>query len=179
MNRAVRCPPFRVFPPKAGGKPALLSLLLLAWAIFTGCATPKQTAATGPIDELHLMAMPVALELDAEPGADSFAIKVYATNRALPRPLMITTGTVEVLMFDGVIQSGALTKTEPLRVWSFPAADLAQYAFKSSFGPGYQFQLGWGKDRPRQPRITVTARYLAPDRPVIYAAPSSIMVSSR
>ncbi len=152
------------------------------WLASAGCTTTG--AGKSPfvsrenISQLNLLSMPMALNLDNRPGADGFAVKVYASNPSLPKTVEIENGTLEILMFDGVVTGSALTTTKPLHVWSFPASDLRAHATVSSIGTGYRFTLLWGTDQPASDRATILARYTPAQGPPVYSASTSLAVVS-
>jgi len=100
-----------------------------SWLGFTllgliiGCASPKQKTPSphanseGPVDQLNMLAIPVALNFDQRPGPDGFVVKVYAGNRNRPRPVSILSGTLELLMYDGILKSPGLNTAKPRRTW--------------------------------------------------------------
>jgi hypothetical protein len=148
-------------------------LLLL---LFTSCSSlPTPTAA--PIDSLHLLVTSVALDLDQLPGPDGVGVRVYASRKDSNEALPITSGTLEILMFDGSLAADELSSVEPLKKWSYPAETLRKYVQKTSIGTSYRFAALWGDAKPKDARVTVVTRYIAPDGRQIYSAPGSVPVS--
>ena len=121
--------------------------------------------------------MPVAVNLDARPGADGFAIKIYAGGRGNPRPTAITKGTLEILMYDGVLMAPRPEEVPPLHRWTFTANYLDAHQFRTAIGIGYAFTLAWETNRPMQNRITVLARYVPPEGSPVYSSPSTLSVA--
>jgi len=156
--------------------------LLLA---LVGCASGnKQPArAPAPVDEgiveVHLLSLPMALNLDPLPGADGFAVKVYAIHRGRPKPAPITRGRFEILMYDGVLTSANLATAKPLRTWSYSTEELKEFAVQASIGTGYEMVLRWDEAQPRQDRITILARHVPPKGPPLFSAPSTLSVTGR
>jgi len=156
-------------------------ILVFCWFV-SGCATGSRSGAglgsgaeAGPVDQVYLMAMPLALNLDQAPGGDGFQVKVYAVSRNQPKPLPILEGSIEILMYDGVLQGK--TESAPLKAWKYSAADLQPHAMKSLVGTGYAFTLKWEDAVPKQRKITVIARYVSSSGTGIASAPSSIAVA--
>jgi hypothetical protein len=158
-------------------------MLLLTGCVSEGGKPPKKTVSapvnTGGIQEINVLAMPMALNFDAKPGPDGFIIKIYASNPKRPKPLFIEEGKVEIYMFDGVPGMTADATGEPRRIWAYTAAELIQFEIKSSIGPAYQFALLWGEAKPRGDRITVGVRYTPPSGRSIDSAPSVISVATQ
>ena len=163
---------------------AVLALCLLATGLWSGCVSEpksrKPAAASsggGTIEEINLLAVPVALNLDDKPGLDGFAIKVYAGSRKLPKPIAIQSGKIEVLMYDGIpgVTEGA--SLEPRRVWTYTAAELKPFEIRTSIGTGYQLAPLWGDAAPTRNKITVVVRYISPEGRSITSAPSVISVT--
>jgi hypothetical protein len=162
--------------------------VLLVALFLAGCVSdpqkkkpsaPPQPVATSGIQEINVLALPMALNFDAKPGPDGFVIKVYAANPKRPKPLPINEGKIEVFMFDGVPGMTQDATGEARRVWTYTATQLAEYQIKTSIGPAYQFALPWGDAIPKGDRITVAVRYTEPSGHFINSAPSVISVASR
>ena len=121
------------------------------------------------------MTMPVGLDLDGRPGVDGFSLKVYAGDAKNPKPIPITQGELEIVMWDGTL-FGRTNLPPPLRVWKLPASDLSPYRFQSGIGIGYEFSLAWGTNQPTQRLITVAARYHSPEGRRVTSSPASVTV---
>ena len=152
--------------------PALVLTLFL-----TACASTDKKPNTSParITEINMLAVPVALNLDSLPGPDSVAVKIYAGNLREAKPVPITTGTLELLMFDGVLKKSSNAPT-PLHVWSYPARELKRYEFKASIGIGYEFTASWTTNKPAAAKVTLISRYVCESGSPIYSAPSTISI---
>jgi hypothetical protein len=92
--------------------------------------------------------------------------------------LTLASGTLEVLMFDGVINEQTPSTAKPLHVWTQTAAELKSVAAKTHVGVSYPLTLLWGKNRPSEDVITIASRFIAPDGRAIYSAPSTIPVGN-
>ncbi|MFO1497711.1 MAG: hypothetical protein U1G07_04840 [Verrucomicrobiota bacterium] len=162
----------------------LFSLSLVA-CLLAGCVSePKAKAPVshsdgdggGPIDEINLLAIPVALNMDQNPGLDGFVIKVYASNHSRPKPVAIERGKIEILMFDGIPGVTRDAAAQPRRVWTYAAEELKPFEIHTSIGTGYQLAPLWGADEPSGNKITVGVRYTPPQGPAVNSAPSIISV---
>lgn len=154
------------------------ALLLLA----VGCASSGQPGSPSvrrsgdAVEELHLITVPVALKLDTKPDSRGFAVKVFAGNSTRPKPFAIRTGTLEILMYDGVLKKEATAAPTALRTWSFSVSELRKHELKASIGVGYQFALMWGEARPATNKITIVVRYHGPRESVVQSTPAVIML---
>ena len=167
----------------------LLGLLLSAFVqlVLVGCASSKANRPAvshfgvlqAQIDELDLLAMPVALNLDAAPGVDGFAIRVFALDRSRPKAQPLASGVMEILMYDGFLREVLQDAGQYRKTWSFSAEQLKAYAFASTIGTGYRFTLNWGVDKPHADRITVAVRYRSAQGKTVTSAPSSISVAAK
>jgi len=159
----------------------MLPPLLLA---SSGCGTSRPAAKPAPgraspaprVDELNLVTMPVAVNLESKLGINGISVKVFAGDYQRPKTQPIKDGTLQILMFDGLVGDSFDQTNRCRHLWSFPGRDLAAYAFTTTIGTGYVFSLAWGKDQPRSDKITVVARYQPPQGPMVYAAPSYISI---
>lgn len=162
-----------------------LILALVAAGAWVGCVSdhpdrdprPLADAGNGPIDELNLLAIPVALNLDQVPGVDGFVIKVYASSRRNPKPVPIVAGSLDVLMYDGVPGITHPVPPEPRHTWHYSAPELKAFEIQTSIGTGYQLAPLWGDDKPVQNKISVLVRYTAPQGQPLTSAPSVISVA--
>lgn len=139
-------------------------VLLLAALLPTGCHTNESrppnaviTAQSAPVDQLHLISLPVGVDLDGKPGADGFAIKIFASRKGSDRPVAIKSGTLDVLLFDGILDN--LENSKAIREWHFTASDLKNAQVPSSIGPAYQVSLAWDHSAPVKPQFTVLVRW--------------------
>ena len=162
---------WRGWPRQTG---LLWALLALVWA---GCATGNGGSPGGrkeAIEALHLFGLPVAVNMDAVPGPDGVAVRVYASSRKSAAGLPISSGRLEILMFDGVLKEKAVSEPPPLRTWSYPADQLKKQRTKTSLGTGYIFALQWGETRPVHSHISIIVRYVSRNGAIIQSAPSTI-----
>jgi hypothetical protein len=152
--------------------------------LLSGCAgrspKPAAPAATdaGQIDQIRLVAVPVALNLDRRPGLDGFGVKVYGLSHSHAKPQAIRRGNIEILMYDGLLPGGT-NDVQPRCAWNYPASDLGQYEMISTIGLAYQFAPRWGDTKPTHNRITVIARYKPHADAIIESAPSVITVPAQ
>ena len=131
-----------------------------------------------PITEINLLAIPVALNFDDKPGPDGFVIKVFANSRKRPKTQPIESGTIDVLMFDGVPGGPDSASLQPLRIWSYSAQELKSFEVHGSIGTGYQLAPRWGDAKPTGNSISVVVRYTARSGASIASAPSVISVAN-
>ncbi len=146
-----------------------------ALALVSGCASPGSSGGGHGIAELHLFSYPVALRTGESPAPDGFAIKVFASRADDSKGVPITSGRLEVLLFDGALERPTATNA-PLRTWTFSAAQLKPFAFQRTLGTGYDLALSWGEARPTSSKITVVTRYLPTKGDRVSSLPSVISV---
>lgn len=145
-------------------------LSLLAALVVAGCAT---TGGKGDVDELHLFGMPVTLNMDSKPGADGVAVRIFATKGGSAKGSAISSGAIEMLMFDGVMAGPEALTAPPKQVWKYTARDLKPFREEKSLGTAYQLALRWNEP-PKRGHVTVIARYLPPKGEPVYSSPSTI-----
>lgn len=164
----------------------MLALALLACACvwtLSGCVSDRPSPsrrpsnARGPVGQLHLLTGPTALNLDHVPGADGFAVRVYASSSKSAATVAITEGKLEILMFDGVLKAQEASVTKPLHVWSYPANELKTFMQRGAVGAVYVLTLPWGESKPSEERISVMARYHPVKGTPIDSGPSTISVA--
>lgn len=137
-----------------------------------GCAT-TQVGRGDPVNEVALIAPPTTLNLDGQPGADGFAVRVYVIKAGNAKGAPISNGAVELLMFDGRVGSEQLLAAAPAQTWRFTPRELEKLEEQTALGTAYHFALRWAK-QPARPAITVVARYVPPKGGPIYSPPSAI-----
>jgi hypothetical protein len=86
------------------------------------------------------------------------------------------TGTLELVMYEGRLAAENFTTAQPFRVWRFNSQDLVMRQERGVAGWGYGAQLGWSRQAPASPTVTVLARYLPPQGPAAYSTPVVIPV---
>lgn len=157
---------------------SILSFVSVAFALLLlGCASDGPLTSHGPITELNMLAVPVALNLDGLPGPDTVAVKIYAGNPREAKPVPITSGSLELLMFDGLLKKSTNAPT-PLQIWTFPARQLKRYEFKASIGTGYELTASWTTNKPRAAKITLISRYVPDSGAPIYSSPGTISITA-
>ena len=159
-------------------------VLCMAWVGFTGvgCRTeipgrPKAKAfnpGKGPVNSIRLFTLPVLFNLDGEPGPDAFKARVYAIRDSAPKPVPITEGALEIIIFDGA--SNLNQQVSPRQSWSFSGADLDRYRIQTSIGFSYDFTLEIDKSKPLPSKVSIGAKFTLPDGTSIFARPVSISV---
>ena len=166
-----------------------LALAALALGIATGCRSggPSSGNDAGPgsravtrssgILELHLLTMPVALNLDGAPGPDGVAVKLFANVGNAAKPAPIRSGEVEILLFDGLLTGNQSPLPQPAYSWKFSAKELRSFETQAMVGTGYQITLRWGKFQPKSDRVTVIARHPIGDGRYLYSTPGVIACS--
>ena len=150
-------------------------ILLALFFGLAGCATFG--SGGGAIGEVNLFSSPMALALGSGSAPSAIGVRVYAVAPGGSRGIPIRQGTLEVLMFDAAVSNPGLTDMQPLKTWTFTAAQLKDLSDTSSLGDGYQLILKWENAQPKSRVITVVARYRNLAGMVIYSAPSSISVA--
>ena len=160
--------------------------VLIAWGVawlLVGCVSDRRTpgaaagGSKGPVEQIHVLTGPTALNFDQLPGPDGFMARVYATSTKSAATVPIQNGTLEVLMFDGVLKDENPASSKPLRVWTYPANELKPYGQRASVGFAYVLTFLWGDARPTQDKITIVARYVPPRGSPIYSGPTSISIA--
>ncbi|MGY8652715.1 MAG: hypothetical protein ACKVJX_03755 [Verrucomicrobiia bacterium] len=163
---------------------SIFGVAALCLAFCSGCATDgsrstlRSSATSHEVTQLHLLSFPTAINLDAIPGQDGVAIKVFAGNSRRPKPFALREGTLEILLFDGLLKSNPGSKPEPLKTWSFSILDLRRHEFKSTIGVGYELTLLWEGARPTRGRATLLARVELSDEKTIYSTPNPITLNA-
>ena len=168
--------------PGCGHVPAAILInvsALFLVLLLLGCrsATPLSVPTGAPaVTELNMLAVPVALNLDGLPGPDTVAVKIYAGNLRESKPVPITSGKVELFMFDGLLRKSTNAPT-PLHTWSFTAKQLKRYEYRASIGTGYELTASWTTNKPRASKATLISRYTPDSGSPIYSAPGTISVT--
>ena len=164
-------------------------LFLAAWlfliaAFMAGCASTQGEHGLfreTRIREIHLLTMPMALNLDQIPGADGFAVKIYAIDKDRPKSVSITGGSLEILIYDGVLTLPSLATNTPVSTWRFTSSELSGFAQTTSVGVVYALTPTWGDRKPRRDKITVIACYAPQDQGAaehrVCSLPTTVTVS--
>jgi hypothetical protein len=154
-------------------------IVLCVAVTLTACATRTDSTRptpAGAISELNLLGLPMAVNLDEQPGADGVVVKLFAVSLANPRAVPIRSGTLELIAYPGSPNPAALPP--PFHRWTFTPAELAPHAFTTALGTGYNLILDWKPRRFPADRVTIIARYQPDQGPPVTSAPSSITASA-
>ena len=160
--------------------------VLIAWGLawmLVGCVSDRRAptgaapSSKGPVEQIHVITGPTALNFDQVPGPDGFQARVYATSAKGAATVSIVNGTLEVMMFDGLLKDENPASAKSLRVWTYTASELKRYGQKTSVGFAYVLTLLWGEARPTQDKITIVARYVPQRGLPIYSGPTSISIA--
>jgi len=166
-------------PAAPAALPLALCLLTLLCLLLTACASKSGATSPGSrttINELNLLAMPVAVNLDDTPGADGVVLKLFAANRGHPRTLPLRSGTLEIAAYPGTPSPAALP--EPFHLWTFTPADLKPCEITTRLGTGYSLTLNWMPQILSSNRVTIIARYLPMHSAPVISAPSFITAAA-
>ncbi|MFM8470555.1 MAG: hypothetical protein ACKODH_11385 [Limisphaerales bacterium] len=154
----------------------LLAVFILG---LTGCASSSGgggwSGRGSDFHELHLFVRPLPLQANPTDGAYGLAVRVFASNRSRPKGVPISSGTLEILAYDGTLPEAGAPPVQPAQVWSHPAANLPPFAVTSSLGTGYELALQWQGLRPRSSRLTLVARLVFAPGTSLQSAPSVIV----
>ena len=137
----------------------------------------KKPKRTSGILELHLLTMPVALNLDGAPGPDGVAVKLFANVGNAAKPAPIRSGEIEILLFDGLLNDKNVPALQPAHIWTFTAKELKEFETQAMVGTGYQLTLRWGSFRPKSDRVSIIARHPIGDGRYLYSTPGVIACS--
>jgi len=155
--------------------------LLALWP--AGCTGPERVTSTPPqavgdVDDILVLADPVAANWDGQVGSDGLDVGVllFRHDRKLP---VTVKGTLELRLYEGVVRAEDLSKARPLRTWRFDSAQLRSLLGRTPAGWGYALRLPWGPNRPATSSVTLTARYIAPSGRTVHAPPVAIATRPR
>ena len=77
------------------------------------------------VDSIRLFTSSVLFNLDGEPGPDGFSARVFAIHNGIAKPVKITNGTLEIIIYDG--NATPDLSLNPRQVWSYSKTDLPRY----------------------------------------------------
>ena len=157
--------------------------MALATAL-SGCFTSVRTTAppergarsSSSINGLSLLTMPMAISIHSHTGVDGVAVKVFASSPGQPKSQPIREGTLDILMFDGVVKDPPAENGSSRHVWTFAATQLAPYKISTAVGVAYTLALSWDNDVPADDKITLFARYRPPQGAVVFSAPGYLLI---
>ena len=163
---------------RRAGSGVLLAVLCAGLlSICCGCAGTGGKSRGAKIESLHLLSVPTAVNFDNVPGPDGFAVRLFAKGSTSAKGVPLPGGVLELAMYDGVYGGGMSPAPEPLRVWRFTGVELKRHSGKSAVGTGYRFTLRWENAQPKQPQITIVARFTPDGGLIVKSEPSSVAVS--
>jgi hypothetical protein len=159
------------------------SLSIALGAVLSGCFTsvpvkapPEGAARSSSINGLSLLTMPMAISIHSHSGVDGVAVKIFASSPGQTKSQPIQAGTLDILMFDGIVKEPQTTNGSARHVWSFAASQLAAYKISTAVGAAYTFALSWDNDAPAGDKITLFAHYRPPQGPPVFSAPGYLLI---
>lgn len=157
-------------------RPLALVLILFAAATLPGCLVDD--GLPGPVDVVAGMEMqvnPSPVDWRGDPRADGIEVQIRLY-REKPVQAVTVTGTLELLLYQGVVPARKIAQLKPLRTWSFSGAPLRKHARPDMTGCHYVLQLDWGTEAPPAGDLTIIARYRPPEGRWLYSEPNSSIV---
>ena len=126
------------------------------------------------VDSIRLFTSSALFNLDGEPGSDGFSARVFAVHNSIAKPIQITEGTLEIIIYDGDANRDRSLK--PRQVWSFSGTDLPRYLRQTSIGFSYDFTLKIDNSKPLPGKVSIGAKYTSPEGVSIFAKTVSIAI---
>lgn len=156
---------------QAGATGVLLSILMVLFG--AGCAG----GGSSLIESVHLLCVPVAVNLDRVPGPDGVSVTVFAKGTKRAKGVRLPEGVLELEMYDGLPADGSFGDAVPLRIWRFGSSELERHSGSSAFGAGYRFTLRWDEARPSRKHLTMLARFIPKHGVALKSAPGAVAMS--
>ena len=131
-------------------------------ATVVGCGGPMLRGGVGDsVDHVTLWAAPLTEDADGSPGTDGVSVRLIFYDLA-PGGKTEAVGVrrgVDLVMYEGDLQSRALADAEPFHVWQVTAEQLA--AFRATYYGlrCYALTLYWPGHLPESDTVTLVARY--------------------
>jgi len=146
--------------------------------VMAGCAGLGGGGAHA-IGEIHLFGLPTAINIPGTTQPGGIGVRIYASEVGGSRGVPIRSGRLDVLMFDQPAEGLDAKSKEPLKTWSFQAADLGAYSAMTMMGLCYTLELRWDQTRPQGKVISVVVRYTGKGKTPVYSPPTVIGVGIR
>ena len=126
------------------------------------------------VDSIRLFTSSALFNLDGEPGSDGFSARVFAFHNGIAKPVKITNGTLEIIIYDG--NATPDQSLNPRQVWSYSKTDLPRYLRQTSIGFSYDFTLKIDNSKPLPGKVSIGAKYTPPEGVSIFAKTVSIAI---
>ena len=151
--------------------------MLAAPALLAGCPVSgdRLPGAVDVVAGMELQVNPSPVDWRDDPAPDGFAVQVRLYSGAPVRAVTVT-GTLELLLYRGIVPARRIGQVKPLRTWSFSGKPLRQHARPDLVGCHYVLQLDWGTRPPPAGGVTIIARYRPPGGQWMYSKPNSSIV---
>jgi hypothetical protein len=126
------------------------------------------------VDSIRLFTSSALFNIDGEPGSNGFSARLFAVHNGIAKPIQITEGTLEIIIYDGDASRDQSLK--PRQVWSFSGTDLPRYLRQTSIGFSYDFTLKIDNSKPLPGKVSIGAKYTLPEGDSIFAKTVSIAI---
>ncbi len=165
---------------RMGSKLVGLGWFLAGLVVLSGCGTDRpgrsasaQHGKSGQpsVERISMLATPVAFGGGSTVGVNGVAAKIFAAAAEDKKTRPIREGTVDFLLFDGILKELPPGGAGGRHIWTFAAKELEPLKISTAIGAAYLFALAWGSDVPAGDTITLVARYHPLEGPVIYSQP--------
>ena len=148
--------------------------------LLAGCP-PRGEVMPAPVALVAGMEMevkPQPADWDGRPGPDGIEVRVRLYRNDPVRAVPVS-GTLEFLLFAGILRSEQIARAKPLRTWSYVGEPLHRHARRDIVGWHYMLRLDWGADVPKADAVTLISRYKLPDGRWLYSDPNSAIVIAK
>lgn len=152
-------------------RPPALVLMLAASALLTGCGP----GGVDVIAAMEMQVVPRPVDWRADPAPDGLQVQIRFYSGQPVRAVTVN-GTLELLLFQGVVPAGRIAQAKPMRTWSFAGRPLRELAEPDLVGCYHMLRLDWGNLPPPVGSVTLIARYRPPEGQWLYSRPNSSIV---
>ena len=159
--------------------------LTIVFASLAGCNTsgqrkvsPNPPPPVDEIDRIFLQTSPNAINWDGKPGPDGLEVYVHLFRYSKGLPVTVR-GSLEFVLYEGVIGVKDLASAKPFRSWRFNGKELNSHRIRIMTGWGYAMRLGWGQAAPTASAVTLLVRYISPKGRSVCSDPIAIPIGPR
>ncbi len=162
----------------------LLTVAAISTAMLGGCTGGTQKVSSTPpppvdeVDRIIPLISPSPVNWDGRPGADGLEVCVHFFRYSQGLPVTVR-GSLEFVLYEGVIGVKDLPSAKPFRSWRFSSEELKAHRIRRMMGWGYAMRLPWGNAPPTASAVTLLVRYTPLKGRPVSSDPTAIPLSTR
>ena len=144
-------------------------VICLIWIGIAGVGCRTVNSGKKSVDSIRLFTSSALFNIDGEPGSNGFSARVFAVHNSIAKPIQITEGTLEIIIYDGDASRDQSRLKLRVRFGRFPERICLGYLrSKPALAISYDFILKIDNSKPLPSKVSIGAKYTLPEGDSIF-----------